>query len=93
MSMYEWAADRYDERKLARKQSARNKWLSALNAELLAAIVDLLGDCPDIQSGHCVRCCRDYRDEATLEGADCPSDDCPAYRARRIIALAKAGAL
>lgn len=92
MTKYEWAADRYDDLKQARKQRARNKSLRALNAELLSAIEDLLGDRPDIQSGACIRCGRDYRDEATLEGAHCPSDDCPAYRARHVCARAKAGA-
>ena len=85
MSMYEWAAERYELR-------ARNKRLCAVNLELLSALEDLLGDTPDIQSGNCVRCGRDYSGEPELEGADCPSDDCPGARARRIAAVAKAGA-
>lgn len=93
MTKYEWAADRYDELKQARKQRASNKSLRVFNAELLSAIEDLLGDRPDIQSGTCIRCGRDYSREATLEGANCTSDDCPAYRARRVCARAKAGAL
>lgn len=93
MSTYEWAADRYDERKAARKQRARSKRLADLNAELLAALHDLLGDRPDIQSGMCIRCGRDYRAEPELEGAHCPSDDCPGYRAHRVCERAKAGAL
>ncbi|MEQ1612733.1 MAG: hypothetical protein ABL904_08250, partial [Hyphomicrobiaceae bacterium] len=91
--MYEWASDLADERKAARKQRARNKRLAVLNAELLGALLDLLGDQPDIQSWICVRCGRDYIAEPALEGADCPSDDCPGYRARHLCARAKAGAL
>ncbi len=93
MSMYEWASDLADERKAARKQRARNKRLAVLNAELLGALLDLLGDQPDIQSGNCIRCGRDYNGEPELEGANCPSDHCPGYRARQLCARAKAGAL
>lgn len=93
MSMYEWASDRYDELKRARKQRAQNRQLRSVNIELLAALDDLLGDRPDIQSGHCVRCGRDYRAEPELEGASCPSDDCPGYRARQLSARAKEGVL
>ena len=92
MSMYEWAADRYDEIKSERRLRARSKRLRAVNTELRSALEDLLGDNPDMQSGHCVRCGRDYSGEPELEGADCPSDDCPGARARRIVAAAKAGA-
>ncbi|MEQ1613907.1 MAG: hypothetical protein ABL904_14270 [Hyphomicrobiaceae bacterium] len=92
MSMYERAADRHDELKQARKQRARNKRLRQNIVDLLAALKDLLGDQPDIQSGGCVRCGRDYSSEPELEGADCPSDDCPGYRARQLCADAKAGA-
>ena len=92
MSMYEWAADRYDEIKSRRKLRARNKRLRLSHDQLLAALIDLLGDMPDIQSGNCVRCGRDYGRELELEGADCPSNDCPGARARRIVAVAKAGA-
>ncbi len=93
MSSYEWAADRYDERKQARKQRACNKRYRATIIELLVVLEDLLGDQPDIQSGTCVRCGRDYSGEPALEGADCPSGDCPGYRARQLRARAKAGAL
>ena len=93
MSMYEWASDLADERKAARKQRARSKRLAVLNAELLGALLNLLGDQPDIQSGMCIRCGRDFRAEPELEGIDCPSDDCPGYRARQLCARAKAGAL
>jgi hypothetical protein len=92
MSLYEWASDRYDQLKSERKRRARNKRLRVVNTEFLSALEDLLGDLPDIQSGNCVRCGRDYSGEPELEGADCPSDDCPAARARRIVAVAKAGA-
>ena len=92
MSMYEWAADRYDELKQARKQRARNKRQRQNIVDLLAATEDHLGDRPDIQSGNCVRCGRDYSGEPELEGADCPSDDCPGARARRLVAVAKTGA-
>jgi hypothetical protein len=51
---------------------------------LIAALEDLLGDRPDIQGGICQHCGRDYIGEA-LEGA-CPSDDCPAHKARAVIA-------
>ena len=92
MSMHEWAAGLYEERKLARRQRARSKRLAALNAELFAALHDLLGDRPDIQSGGCIRCGRDYRAEPELEGGNCPSDDCPGYRARQLCADANGGA-
>ena len=93
MSTYEWAADRYDELKQARKQRARNKRHRATIVELLEVLEDLLGDQPDIQSGNCIRCGRNYCGELALEGAHCPSDDCPGYRARQLCARAKAGAL
>ena len=66
--------------------------LEALNAELLAALHDLLGDRPDIQSGGCIRCGRDYRAAPELEGGNCPSDDCPGYRAHQLCARAMGGA-
>jgi len=93
MSMYEWASDLSDERKAARKQRARSKRLAVLNAELLGALLELLGDQPDIQSGMCIRCGRDFRAEPELEGTCCPSEDCPGYRARQVCERAKAGAL
>ena len=93
MSMYEWASDLADERKAARKQRARNKRLAVLNAELLGALLDLLGDQPDIRSGKCIRCGRDYTGEIELEGSGGPSDDCPGYRARQVYERAKAGVL
>ena len=93
MSMYEWASDLADERNAARKQRARSKRLAVLNAELLGALLDLLGDQPDIQSGMCIRCGRDFRAEPELEGTCCPSEDCPGYRARQVCERAKAGAL
>jgi hypothetical protein len=93
MSIFEWACDCADDLKSVRRQRARNKRLSIINAELMAALADLPGDLPDIQSGACVRCGRDYRGEPELEGADCPSDDCPGYQARQLCARAKAGAL
>jgi hypothetical protein len=66
--------------------------LAALNAELLEALHDLLSDRPEIQSGGCIRCGRDYRAEPKLEGGNCPSDDCPSYRARQLLARARGGA-
>lgn len=93
MNKYEWAADRYDDLKRARKQRARNKRLTQTIVDLLAAIEDLLGDQPDIQSGTCFRCSRDFTSEPELEGTDCPSDDCPGYDVRQLLARAKAGAL
>ena len=93
MSNFEWAADRYDELKQARKQRARNTRQKVLITNLLVALEDLLGDQPDIQSGSCVRCGRDYSGEPALGGANCPSNDCPGYRARQLCARAKAGAL
>ena len=93
MSNFEWAADRYDELKQARKQRARYKRHRATIVELLVVLEDLLGDQPDVQSWICVRCGRDYIAEPALEGADCQSDDCPGYRARQLCARAKAGAL
>lgn len=93
MTKYEWAADRYDDLKRARKQRACNKRQRQIIIELLAAIDDLLGDQPDIQSGNCVRCGRDFSSYPELEGTDCPSDDCRGYGARQLRARAKAGAL
>ena len=66
--------------------------LTLLNAELLDALQDLLGDRPDIQSGCCIRCGRDYRAEPELQGRNCSSDDCPGYRARQLCARARGGA-
>lgn len=60
--------------------------------EHLAELKYRAGDAPDIQSGICRHCGRDYVGEAELEGSDCPSDDCPGGRAKRIVAVAKAGA-
>ena len=60
--------------------------------EHLAALKDRAGDAPDIQSGICRHCGRDDAGEADLEGSDCPSDDCPGASAKRIVAVAKAGA-
>lgn len=91
MSLYEWAADRYDERKSARKQRARHERTATLNAELLAALDDLLGDQPDIHDGQCFRCGRDYRSQPVLERTFCLSDACPAYRARQVSARATGG--
>jgi hypothetical protein len=65
------------------------KTLQDLQLELLEALRDLLGDRPDVQGGICQRCGRDYIGDF-IEG-DCPSDDCPAYRARAAIAKATAG--
>jgi hypothetical protein len=66
---------------------------STIISDLHSAIDDLLGDKPDIQSGSCVHCGRDYRDEPQLEGGACPSDDCPGARARSVSARAKGGVL
>ena len=52
-------------------------------ASMLEALEDLLGDKPDVQGGICQHCGRNYIDNF-LEGA-CPSDDCPANRARALI--------
>lgn len=93
MTNYEWAADRYDELKQARKQRSRSKQQRQTIADLLAAIEELLGNQPDIQSGHCVRCGRDFSAELHLYGTDCPSHDCPGYAARQLLVRAKAGAL
>lgn len=56
--------------------------------DMLDALKDLLGDCPDVQGGICHWCGRDYIDD--ILSGDCPSDDCPAHKARA--AVAKAGA-
>ena len=61
------------------------------NAELLAALTDLLGDRPSVQGGICQHCGRDYIGDI-LEG-DCPSDDCPSYEARALIAKAGGNAV
>lgn len=57
--------------------------------DLIAALQDLLGDQPDIQQGHCIRCGRDYSGQPELEGASCPCDDCPAFGAREAMARAQ----
>ena len=53
------------------------------NADMHAALKDLLGDRPSVQGGICQHCGRDYIGDI-LEG-DCPSDDCPSFLAREII--------
>ena len=58
------------------------------NSEMLAALKDLLGDRSSVQGGICQHCGRDYIGDV-LEG-DCPSDDCPSYAARAIIAKSEA---
>jgi hypothetical protein len=55
---------------------------------LLAALEDLLGERPSVQGGVCQHCGRDYIGDF-LEG-DCPSDDCPSFKARAALALARA---
>jgi hypothetical protein len=54
--------------------------------ELLEALIDLLGDRPSVQGGICQHCGRDYIGDM-IEG-DCPSDDCPSFKARAAIAKA-----
>jgi hypothetical protein len=56
------------------------------NAQMLEALEDLLGDRPDVQEGKCVRCGREYAD---IDYCECPSDDCPAFKARAAIRAAK----
>ena len=68
----------------------RNLLMTELENELLEALIDLLGDKPDIQNGQCIRCGRDYRAYPEDEGENCPSDDCPAYKAHAAIAKAEA---
>lgn len=56
------------------------------NHEMTEALTSLLGDRPSIQNGKCVRCGRDYTGDVDLQGGECPSDDCPAYKARTVLA-------
>jgi hypothetical protein len=58
--------------------------------KLLAALINLLGDKPDIQNRQCIRCGRDYQAYPENEGGNCLSNDCPAYQARAAIAEATA---
>src|SRR5271166_427119 len=69
--------------------------MTNITLKLLAALKDLLGDQPSVQNFQCVRCGRDYRDidEWAIETGDCPSDDCPSYHARAVIAEAEAMAV
>ena len=53
--------------------------------ELLRALEDLLGDLPSVQGGVCQHCGREYQD---IFSGDCPSDDCPSFKARAAIAKA-----
>ena len=55
--------------------------------KLLEALKGLLGDRPAVQGGVCQHCGRDFIGEM-LEG-DCPSDDCPSFKARAAIAAAE----
>jgi hypothetical protein len=54
---------------------------------LLEALKDLLGDLPSVQGGICRHCGREYED---IQSGNCPSDDCPAFHARAVIAQATA---
>ena len=55
--------------------------------DLLEALQDLLGDLPSVQGGVCHHCGREYQD---IVSGDCPSDDCPSFKARAAIAKATA---
>jgi hypothetical protein len=55
---------------------------SGMIPQLFEALADLLGDRPDVQDGECIRCGREYHD---ADDGDCPSDDCPSYRARALL--------
>jgi hypothetical protein len=74
-----------------------NARLIAAAPELGEALLDLLGDLPDIQESggrfSCVRCGREYSGIAgdTEIPINCPSDLCPSFLARA--ALRKAGLL
>ena len=59
-------------------------------SDLREALIDLLGDRPGVQDGICQHCGRDYMPDI-VEG-DCPSDDCPSFQARAVIAKATGGA-
>jgi hypothetical protein len=50
---------------------------------LLNALIDLLGDLPSVQNGTCVHCGREYHD---VETGNCPSEDCPSFEPRALIA-------
>lgn len=52
---------------------------------LLSALKDLLGDQPQVQGGICQHCGRDYIGDIDMLTADCPSDDCPAHIAQKLI--------
>lgn len=84
--------ERSDPRNSVHKPCTNTVQLETLIGELVTALRELLGDRPDIQSGTCIRCGRNYQAEPELEGADCPSDDCPGYRARHLCAHAGGGA-
>lgn len=60
-----------------------------LHSRLMAAVVDLLGDRPDVQSGQCVHCGRDYTGHPDVSDGNCPADDCPAHKARLLLAAAE----
>ena len=61
---------------------------TAINAELLAALIDCNGDLPPVQDGICSVCGREYFDDIPEDGM-CPSDDCPHTIARAAIAKAR----
>jgi hypothetical protein len=55
--------------------------------QLLEALKDLLGDLPSVRSGVCQHCGREYDD---IFSGECPSDDCPSFKASAAIAQATA---
>jgi hypothetical protein len=53
-------------------------------ADAFDALADLLGDMPDVQRGECIRCGRQYED---IDEGECPSDNCPSWRARALLRM------
>jgi hypothetical protein len=64
------------------QQQDANRRLIAAAPELLEALKDLLGELPSVQSGVCQHCGREYDD---IFSGECPSDDCPSFKARAAI--------
>jgi hypothetical protein len=74
---------------VAAPPTAERDNLTAINAVLFAALIDLKGDLPPVQDGVCSVCGREYFGDDIPEDGMCPSDDCPHTIARAAIAKAQ----